>query len=144
MNNTNLNHEVFNIEKKKFKIKRPKNIYNQDLILKNEFKNYNKIFLRSIKHKKISELSKYILLEIKYENYLLNNHRFCQQYIEEERKNTITNEVVNCNNILILTNYWYHEKCVDQIMLHFKYKNILIFMNELAFYDNNIKVFYIY
>ncbi|AIB09972.1 hypothetical protein M951_chr366 (nucleomorph) [Lotharella oceanica] len=144
MNKLKSNNLSSRINENTLKTSRSKNIYNYEMIMKNEFKNYNKIFLRSIKHKKISELVKYILIDSKYDNFLLNNHRFCQQFIEEERNKIIKNRITNHNNYVILINYWYHEKFIDQIMLHFKYKNILIFMNELQFYDCNIKTFHIY
>lgn len=146
MNNALINNPSYDNFKnqKKIKIYQSKNVYNQDFFSKNEFKNYNRLFLRSIKHKKVSELTKYILLDLKHQNYLLNNFKFCQQFIEEERNKLINNKTVNFNNTMILITYWYHEKYIDQIMSQVKYKNTLIFMNELIFYDNNIKNFYIY
>ena len=144
MNKNKLNTHLPIIKENVITTNNSKNMYNHELIMKNEFKNYNKIFLRSIKHKKISELIKHILIDSKYDNFSLNNHRFCQQFIEEERNKLIENKTINHNNLTILINYWNHEKFIDQMMLHYKYKNILIFMSELQFYDCNIKAFHIY
>merc|ERR1712023_189352 len=144
MNNLNTNMKNTYNMNKAYKLKHSKNIRNYDFILQKQYNDYNKIFLRSIKHEKISEIAKYFLLNLKYENCLLKNKKFCQQFIEEERNKTIEQKNINENNFVILFSYWYHEKHIDHLMLQYKYKNILIFINELIFYNNNIKIFHIY